>query len=59
MAEGDCKNWRGLCDAGLEAKGPHELLKIIQEVNEALKHEEQARRGSRWSGGKSPQEIRC
>jgi len=35
------KNWRELCHAALEAKDSNELLEIVQELNKALKHEEQ------------------
>lgn len=61
MAEGDRKNWRQLCNAALDAKDPDELMKIIQELNRALKHEEQVRRDFREAGrtSKSPEEIRC
>jgi len=44
MAIGELKNWRELCHAALEAKDPNELLEIVQELNKALKHEEQVRR---------------
>jgi hypothetical protein len=47
MAIGEHKNWRELCHAALEAKDPHELLEIVQELNKALKHEEQVRRDFR------------
>lgn len=47
MAEGQRKNWRELCNAALEAKDPDELLKILQELNRVLKHEEQVRRDFR------------
>ena len=47
MAEGQRKNWRVLCNAALEAKDPDELLMILQELNRALKHEEQIRRDFR------------
>jgi hypothetical protein len=40
-------NWRELCSAALAAKDPDELLKILQELNKALKHEEQIRRDFR------------
>jgi hypothetical protein len=43
MTEGKRKNWRELCNAALEARDPDELLKIVQEINKALKHEEQVR----------------
>ena len=43
MAMGEHKNWRELCHAALEAKDPNELLEIVQELNKALKHEEQVR----------------
>jgi len=47
MAEGERKNWRDLCNAALEANDPDELLKILQELNKALKREEQVRRDFR------------
>jgi len=36
-----------LCNAALGAKDPDELLKILQELNQALKSEEQVRRDFR------------
>lgn len=61
MAEENCKNWRELCSAALEAKGPDELLKIVQELNKVLKREEQVRRDFREASraNKAPEEIRC
>ena len=47
MAEANRKNWRQLCNAALEAKDPDELLKIVQDLNQALKREEQVRRDFR------------
>jgi len=47
MAEGERKNWRELCSAALEANDPDELLKILQDLNKALKSEEQVRRDFR------------
>ena len=47
MAEANRKNWRQLCYAALEAKDPDELLKIVQDLNRALKREEQVRRDFR------------
>jgi hypothetical protein len=47
MAETNRKNWRQLCSAALEAKDPDELLKIVQDLNQALKREEQVRRDFR------------
>jgi hypothetical protein len=41
------KSWRELCSAALEAKDPDELLEILQELNKALKREEQVRRDFR------------
>ena len=35
------KNWRELCNAALNAKDPDELMRILQELKKALKHEEQ------------------
>ena len=43
MAEGERKDWKELCNVALEAD-PGELLTIPQELNKALKHEEQIRR---------------
>jgi hypothetical protein len=60
MAEGDRKNWRELCSAALEAKDADELLKIVQELNEVLKREEQVRRDFREGRvTKAPEEVRC
>jgi ribosomal protein L16 Arg81 hydroxylase len=61
MAEGDRKNWRQLCNAALDARDPDELMKIVQELNRALKHEEQVRRDFREASrtSKSPEDIRC
>jgi len=47
MAIGEHRNWRELCLAALEAKDPNELLEIVQELNKALKDEEQVRRDFR------------
>ena len=47
MVERERKNWRELCNAALGAKDPDELLKIVQELNRALKREEQVRRDFR------------
>ena len=47
MPEEQPMNWRELCNAALEAKDPDELLKILQGLNKALKHEEQVRRDFR------------
>jgi hypothetical protein len=47
MAGREHRNWRELCKAALGAKDPDELLKIAQELNQALKHEEQVRRDFR------------
>jgi hypothetical protein len=47
MAERERRNWRELCYAALGAKDPDELLKIVQELNQALKREEQVRRDFR------------
>ena len=47
MAEGEQKNWRELCNAAREANDPDELLKILQELNKALKREGQVRRDFR------------
>jgi len=47
VAEGERKNWRELCNAALGATDPDALLKILQELNRVLKHEEQVRRDFR------------
>jgi hypothetical protein len=61
MGEAHRKNWRDLCSAALEAKDPDELLKIVQDLNQALKREEQVRRDFREGirANKGPEEIRC
>jgi hypothetical protein len=41
------KNWRELCESALGAQDPDELMKILQELNQALKSEEQVRRDFR------------
>ena len=58
MAIGEHKNWRELCHAALEAKDPNELLEIVQELNKALKHEEQVRRDFREASQDSEQVVR-
>jgi len=47
MPEGRRRNWRELCSAALEAKDPDELLRILQQLNKALKREEEVRRDFR------------
>jgi hypothetical protein len=47
MAQEERKNWRELCKAALRAKDPDDVLKILQELNQALKSEEQVRRDFR------------
>jgi hypothetical protein len=61
MAEGNRKNWRQLCNAALDARDPDELMKIVQELNKALKREERVRRDFREAGraNGSPEETRC
>jgi hypothetical protein len=60
MAEAERKNWRELCNAAREANDPDELLKILQELNKALKREEQVRRDFREAtrANKSSGEVR-
>jgi len=41
------KNRKELCNAALAAKDPGELLKILRELNQSLKREEQVRRDFR------------
>jgi len=61
MSEAQRNNWRELCRAAQEAKDPDELLKIVQDLNQALKREEQVRRDFREAkkANTSPEEIRC
>jgi len=47
MAANKSENWKDLCKAALEAKDPDELLRIVQQLNKALKREEQVRRDFR------------
>ena len=47
MAIGEHMSWRELCRAALEAKDPNQLLEIVEELNKALKDEEQVRRDFR------------
>jgi hypothetical protein len=47
MAQEERKNWRELCKAALRTKDPDDVLKILQELNQALKSEEQVRRDFR------------
>jgi ribosomal protein L16 Arg81 hydroxylase len=47
MAIEQRQNWRELCSAALDAKDPDELLRIVQELNKVLKHEEQVRQDFR------------
>jgi hypothetical protein len=60
MAGGERKSWRELANAALEAKDPDKLLQIVQELNRALKHEEQVRRDFREAAraNKSSLEVR-
>lgn len=41
------KSWRELCNAALQAKNPDDLMKILQDLAQALKREEQVRRDFR------------
>ena len=61
MTEARRKNWRELCRAALEAKDPDELLRIVQDLNQALKREEQVRRDFREArkANTNPEEFRC
>ena len=47
MAQENHRSWRELCNAALEAKDPDELLRVVQQLNKALKREEQVRRDFR------------
>ncbi|MGA9510045.1 MAG: hypothetical protein WBV55_15615 [Candidatus Sulfotelmatobacter sp.] len=60
MLEQDDKNWRQLCNAALEAKDPNELLHIVQELNNALKREEQLNHNLQESRNrKTSKEAQC
>jgi hypothetical protein len=61
MAEANRENWRQLCNAALEAKDPDERLKIVQDLNRALKREEQVRRDFREARrtNNASEEIQC
>ncbi|MGB8580753.1 MAG: hypothetical protein WCD47_08015 [Candidatus Sulfotelmatobacter sp.] len=60
MLEQDDKKWRQLCSAALEAKDPDELLHIVQELNNALKREEQRNRNQQEIRiGKTSEEALC
>ncbi|MFZ0292447.1 MAG: hypothetical protein WAL52_02505 [Candidatus Sulfotelmatobacter sp.] len=60
MLEQDDKKWRQLCCAALEAKDPDELLHIVQELNNALKREEQLNRNQQESRiGNVSEEAQC
>lgn len=41
------KDWLELCNAAVEEKDPHELLRILRELDQALEREQQIRRESR------------
>jgi|HubBroStandDraft_3_1064219.scaffolds.fasta_scaffold168687_1 hypothetical protein len=43
MAENNSENWKDLCNAAVEAKDPDELLRIINELCQALDREKLAR----------------
>jgi hypothetical protein len=43
MAENNSDNWMDLCNAAVAAKDPDELLRIINQLCQALDREEQAR----------------
>jgi hypothetical protein len=60
VARKEHKNWRELCYAALDAKDPDELLKILQQLNNSLKREEQVRRAFREAvrANKSSNEAR-
>jgi len=39
MAEREQKTWRELCDVARKSNDPYELLRILRELNKALKRE--------------------
>jgi hypothetical protein len=43
MAENNSESWKDLCDAAVEAKDSNELLRIINQLCEALDREKLAR----------------
>ena len=61
MPEQNRKNWRDLCHEALEARNPDQLMEILQELNKALKREEQVRQDFRKAihPGKSAGGVRC
>jgi hypothetical protein len=60
MLEQNHKNWKELCSAAIEAKDPDKLLEIVQELNDALKREEQAGPNLQKAGtGKGSGEAQC
>ena len=61
MTEANRNDWRQLCNAALEAKDPDERLKIVQDLNRALKREEQVRRDFREArrANNASEEIQC
>jgi hypothetical protein len=61
MAEKARRSWKELCQAALAAQDPDELLTIVQDLNRALKHEEEVRRDFRLASGsgKTGRETPC
>ena len=60
MLQQNNKNWKGLCSAAIEAKDPNKLLGIVQELNNALEHEERAGQHLREAGiGKASEDAQC
>ncbi len=56
MSEPTRTNWRVLCNAALQAKDPDELLSIVQQLNKALKQEEEVRRDFRMASASDKRE---
>jgi hypothetical protein len=47
MSEQDNESWQELCSAAVEARDPGQLLRIVQQLNQALQREEQVGRDFR------------
>jgi hypothetical protein len=51
------KNWRELCNAAIAARDPHELMRIVEQLDAVLEQEQNARqrwhRASRHTGAVS------
>jgi hypothetical protein len=60
VAEESGKSWKELCSDAMEAEDPDRLLKIIHELNQVLKRQEQRRRNVRGAiNDKGAEETQC